>query len=89
MERDRKKERTKRVKGSDGGGSKKAAQAAAGAMVAGVPAAMPVSDPLCGFVDFCHKCEGFLVFLANGSSVKGSSQKSQSYQVFTNVGLKP
>lgn len=47
VERDRKKERTKRVKGSDGGGSKKAAQAAAGAMVAGVPAAMPVSDPLC------------------------------------------
>lgn len=44
MERDRKKERTKRVKGSEGGGSKKAAQAAAGAMVAGVPAAMPVSD---------------------------------------------
>lgn len=50
MERDRKKERTKRVKGSDGGGSKKAAQAAAGAMVAGVPAAMPVSEPLC-FID--------------------------------------
>lgn len=45
VERDRKKERPKRVKGSDGGGSKKAAQAAAGAMVAGVPAAMPVSDP--------------------------------------------
>lgn len=43
VERDRKKERTKRVKGSEGGGSKKAAQAA-GAMVAGVPAAMPVSE---------------------------------------------
>lgn len=43
MERDRKKERTKRVKGSEGGGSKKAAQGAAGAMVAGVPSAMPVS----------------------------------------------
>lgn len=43
VERDRKKERTKRVKGSEGGGSKKAAQAAAGAMVAGVPSAMPVS----------------------------------------------
>ncbi|XP_075892296.1 U1 small nuclear ribonucleoprotein A [Nelusetta ayraudi] len=41
VERDRKKERTKRVKGSEGGGSKKAAQGAAGAMVAGVPSAMP------------------------------------------------
>lgn len=67
MERDRKKERTKRVKGSDGGGSKKAAQAAAGAMVAGVPAAIPVSDPACGFFDFCCKRKCFLVSLANGS----------------------
>lgn len=42
MERDRKKEK-KKIKGSEGGGTKKGAQGAAGAMVAGVPTAMPVS----------------------------------------------
>lgn len=42
VERDRKKEK-KKIKGSEGGGTKKGAQGAAGAMVAGVPAAMPVS----------------------------------------------
>lgn len=42
VERDRKKEK-KKIKGSEGGGTKKGAQGAAGAMVAGVPTAMPVS----------------------------------------------
>lgn len=42
VERDRKKEK-KKVKGSDGAGSKKGGQGAAASMVAGVPAAMPVS----------------------------------------------
>lgn len=42
MERDRKKERIKKVKGPEAGGAKKGAQGAA-AMVAGVPSAMPVS----------------------------------------------
>lgn len=50
MERDRKKEK-KKVKGSDGAGSKKGAQGAAASMVAGVPAAMPVSLTSIYFTD--------------------------------------
>lgn len=43
VERDRKKEK-KKTKGPDAAGSKKGASGAAAAMVAGVPAAMPVSS---------------------------------------------
>lgn len=50
VERDRKKEK-KKVKGSDGAGSKKGAQGAAASMVAGVPAAMPVSVTSIYFTD--------------------------------------
>ena len=42
MERDRKKEK-KKPKGADAGGAKKGVPGAGAAMVAGVPAAMPVS----------------------------------------------
>ena len=42
VERDRKKEK-KKIKGADAGGAKKGIPGAAAPMVAGVPAAMPVS----------------------------------------------
>lgn len=74
VERDRKKERTKRVK-PEGGGSKKAAQAAAGAMVAGVPAAMPVSYIFVLFY-FCCKLSfsvGRLVWLNHPISTSTGS----------------
>lgn len=45
MERDRKKEK-KKIKGADGGGSKKGVPGGGVPMVGGVPTAMPVSRPV-------------------------------------------
>ena len=50
VERDRKKERTKKVKGAETAGAKKGVPGAAAPMVAGVPAAMPVSGTICVFI---------------------------------------
>lgn len=56
VERDRKKEK-KKTKGPDTAGAKKGVPGAAAAMVAGVPAAMPVSSldvAECGYINCCQ-----------------------------------
>lgn len=77
VERDRKKEKTKKVKGAETAGAKKGLPGAAAPMVAGVPAAMPVSGTICVFI--CNQlmelmfATGLIALIADGVSIPKSS----------------
>lgn len=75
VERDRKKEK-KKIKGSDAVGAKKGAQGAGASMVAGVPAAMPVSGALVGVlvISYWTQCwQQSLVTQIQGHFIKYSA----------------